>query len=71
MKKINKAILISKIAKKAGVTRKQASEVLEAILSTDKKALAEGSKTQLLLRVVKLLTICYLMKKIIRSVKFA
>jgi nucleoid DNA-binding protein len=55
MEKINKAILVNKIVKKTGVTKKQASEALEVILSTAKDALAEGNKAQLLLKVVKLL----------------
>lgn len=48
MERINKAILVNKIAEETGVTKKEIREVLETTVSTIRDALAEGGKVQLI-----------------------
>ena len=43
---MNKATLVAQISEKAGLTRKQAAEALEAFVSTVTEELAKGEKVQ-------------------------
>ena len=43
---MNKATLVAQISEKAGLTRKQAAEALEAFVSTVTDELAKGEKVQ-------------------------